>query len=146
MAIVVYKGARVDLLAGAVVTGADVRVLAVMDGSTAPTDEDAVNLDDFGTLYEFDGAGYTRLDLANVVVAHDDANDRTEVTADAGSFGTTVSPGSDPIIGFVYYRRVDGTAANDVAWVYNDSGELPADPGGADFDLTPSPDGFLQIG
>ena len=146
MAIVVYKGARVDLLAGNVTAAADVRVLAVMSGSTAPTDEDAVNLANITTLAEFDGSGYSRIDLASVAVATDDVNDRHEVTAAAGSFGANVAAGSDPAIGLVYYRRVDGTAANDVAWCYNDSGGFPFDPGGGAWDLTPSAEGFLQIG
>jgi hypothetical protein len=140
---IVYKGFRVDLLAGNVTAAADVRVLAVMAGSTAPTDEDAVTLADIATQAEFDGAGYTRIDLANVAVAADDVNDRHQVTYDPASFGVGVGGGSDPVIGLLYYRRVDGTPANDVAWAYNDSGGFPIDPSGGAFDLTPGP---LHIG
>lgn len=141
---VIYKGFRQDLVDGNVDSSADVRVLAVMTGSSAETDEDAVNLDDFTALTEFDGSGYTRVDLANVAVASDDANDRHEVTADDGSFGATVGAGSGQVIGFVYYRRVDGTAANDIAWCFNDDG-CPVDPNGGALDLTLPPDGIIQI-
>jgi hypothetical protein len=144
MAKFTYKGFRQDLVDGNVVSGADVRVLAVMNGSSAGTDEDAVNIDDITSLNEFDGSNYARLDLANVAVVSDDTNDRHEVTADDGSFGATVGAGSDEIIGFVYYRWVDGTAANDILWAFNDDG-CPVDPNGGALDLTLPADGIVQI-
>jgi hypothetical protein len=143
MAIVIFRGFREDLVAGDVTAAADVRIIPVMTGSSVESEPEAVNLADFTTLEEFDGTGYTRGDVANVAVTHGDAS--TVVSGDETSFGTTVAAGTNPVIGFVYYRRVDGTAANDVAWAFNDSGELPDEPSGDDFTVD-CPDGFIIIG
>src|SRR3972149_4140008 len=83
MAIVVYKGARVDLLAGNV------------------------------TRAECDGSGYSRIALASVAVATDDVNDRHEVTAAAGSFGADVAAGRDPGLRLLSHPRAGRPGGHD---------------------------------
>lgn len=145
MAIVIYEGFRRDLIAGAVTGSTDVRALAVMSNSTAEGDEDAVNLDDIGTLDEFDGSGYSRADLSSVAVTHDATNNITRVTADPANFGSAVDAGTRQVIGIIYYRHVAGGDANCVAWAFNDSGELPGDPQGGDF-IVSVDDGVVTMG
>lgn len=123
----------------------DLRVKLLMSDTTADTEQDATNIDDITTLDEYDGSGYAEIDGANLTVAEDAANNRAEITIDAGTFGATVAAGTRNAVGMLVYVRVDGTAANDypVAWI--DSGGFPFNGNGGAVNLTPNAEGLLQV-
>jgi hypothetical protein len=145
MAQYVYQGYFDDIVggnAGAV----DLRVLLVMSNSTFDTDTNVANLSDITTLDECDGAGYARLDLQTVTAAWDGTNMRLEYDAadgdmDGGSGIITAS--TRQVTGFIVYRYVDGTAANDVPWFGRDIG--PYSLAGGAFDFQWNAEGFLQV-
>lgn len=111
MADQLYKGFFEALEQGLLEGAPDIRLFLFMSGFTA--DADAVNLDD-ATLDEFDGAGYARIDCANVVAGYVDGDDEWQLDFDDDDFGDPVAPGSDDIEGLGVYLYVDGTAANDI--------------------------------
>ena len=145
MAQYVYQGYFDDVIggnAGAV----DLRLMLVMTNSTFDSEIDVQTLSDFTTIDECDGAGYVQLDLAGVAAAWDAANDRLEYDAtdgdlDGGSGIITASTRN--VSGFIVYRYVDGTDANDVPWFGRDIGPY-ALAGGA-FDFQFNAEGILQL-
>lgn len=121
----------------------DLRVRICMSNTTADTEQDAANIAAFTTLDEYDGAGYTALDLAGISVNQDDPNNRSEVDYNDGTFGAAVAAGTRQWVGLLYYVRVDGTNANDypVAWK-----DLTASNGnGGAVNLTVDAQGLLQV-
>ena len=121
----------------------DLRVKLCMSNTTCDTEQDVATLAGFTTIDEYDGAGYTALDLATVSVNQDDVNNRSEIDYADGTFGATVSAGTRQWVGMLYYVRVDGTTANDypVAWV-----DLTAANGnGGAVNLTVNAEGLLQV-
>ena len=145
MAYLVHKAARTALVAGQLTGSPDIRAMLVMTNTTADTEEDAASLAAFTTLDEYDGSGYARIDLASVAMASDDVNNRHELTAALGSFGTAVGAGVRNAAGVLYYLHVDGTAANDKPIAFNDTGGFPQNGAGGKWELTPSAEGLLQI-
>lgn len=121
----------------------DLRAKLLMTNTTADTDQDATNISGIGTLDEYDGAGYSEIDFANVAIAADNANNRAEITADAGSFGTSVAAGTRNWQSILYYVRVDGNPANDYPVAHKDI--TPANGNGGSVGLTPNAEGLLQI-
>jgi hypothetical protein len=121
----------------------DLRVRLCMANTTADTDQDAATIAAIGTLDEYDGAGYTALDLASVAVTQDDPNNRSEIDYADGTFGATVAAGTRNIVGMLYYARVDGTNANDwpVAW----KDVTPFAGNGGAINLTVNAEGLLQV-
>lgn len=147
MAQVIYQGFYDDLLAGSVTASADLRVLLVMEDTTCDTEPDAQNMSDFTTIDECDGAGYAQLDLASVAAAYDSANDRLEFDAADGDMdggSGIIGAATRDVTGYVLYRYVDGTDANDVPWGYRDIG--PYTMAGGPFDFTWNAEGILQLG
>lgn len=121
----------------------DLRVKLCMSNTTCDTEQDVATLAGFTTIDEYDGSGYTALDLASVSVNQDDPNNRSEIDYADGTFGATVAAGTRQWVGMLYYVRVDGTNANDypVAWV-----DLTAANGnGGAVNLTVNAEGLLQI-
>ena len=146
MAQVMFRGFVDDVLAGTAVSGADLRVLLVMTNTTCDTEHDAQTLSGFTTLDECDGTGYARLNLASVAGAWDATNNRYEWDADDGDMdggGGSITASSRAVQGYVIYRYVDGTAANDVPWGYRDIG--PYTLSGGSFDFTWNVEGIAQI-
>jgi hypothetical protein len=126
--------------------GNDIRLMLCMSNTTADTDQDAGTISAITTLDEYDGAGYSRPQLASQVVNRDDANNRAEVSATSPvSFGATVAAGTRQAVGCMVYRHVDGTAANDqpIAWI--DTGGFPLNGGGGPFQLAINAEGLLQV-
>jgi hypothetical protein len=145
MAQYVYQG-YFDDVAGGNAGAEDLRVMLVMSNSTFDTDTNVGNLSDFTTIDECDGAGYVQLDLASVAVAWDSSNARLEYDAadgdlDGGSGIITAS--TRDVTGFIVYRYVDGTAANDVPWFGRDIG--PYTLAGGAFDFQWNTEGILQL-
>jgi len=137
-----------ELLATAALdlSSADIRVIALMSDTTADTDEDAVNIDDITTLDEFDGVGYSELDLASITVTLVPGSDRAQVDAADGTFGATVAAGTRYITAILYYVYIDGTAANDIPLVFDDtSPTFPLQADGGPLNISLDPTGFLHI-
>ena len=112
----------------------DIRVQLMMTNTTCDTENDAiVNLADFTTLDEMDGAGYVVKALANEAVNKDDTNDRAEFDADDLTW-SSLSNGTRDVAGALVYKHVDGTDANDIviAWV---EFAAPVAPGGGDLTI-----------
>jgi hypothetical protein len=148
MAQIVFRGFSDDMIAGNAIAAADLRVLLVMTNTTVDTEHDVQTLSGFTTLDECDGVGYARLDLASVAGAWDATNNRYEWDADDGDMdgGTnSILASTRDIQGFVIYRHVDGTDANDVPWVYSDTGGFPFTTGGGSFDFTWDTEGLIQV-
>lgn len=128
---------------------ADIRIKLVCSNTTAGTDRDATNIAGISVLDEYDGSGYTALDLAGITVTRVDASDHTRVTATSGNFGATVGAATRSVKALLYYVRVDGTTTNDWPLMYDDtppqfaSGTFNGD--GGPLNVTLPAAGFLQI-
>jgi hypothetical protein len=122
---------------------ADLRVILCMSNTTADTDQDAASLSAITTLDEYDGSGYSRIDLAGAAVNQDDPNNRSEIDYSDGTFGATVGAGTRQWVGMCYYVRVDGTAANDYPVAWKDL--TPANGNGGAVNLTVNAEGLLQV-
>ena len=122
----------------------DIRVALLMTNTTADTENDGmINLNDFTTLDEMDGAGYSRQALVSEAVIKDDPNDRAEFDADDAVF-SGMSNGTREIAGALIYKHVDGTDANDLVIACS---EFPStvNPGGGDVTVQWNAEGILQL-
>jgi hypothetical protein len=140
----IYRGWHDDMLAGNVVSAVDLRIMLVMTNTTCDT-EDAQTLSDFTTIDECDGVGYAQLDLAGVGAAWDAVNLREEWDATDGDMdggGGSIAASARDVQGYVVYRYVDGTDANDVPWGYRDIG--PYTTAGGPFDFAWNAEGIWQ--
>lgn len=148
MAELFFQGLYNDIIGGNFTSSADVRIILVMTNTTCDTEEDAATMSAFTTIDEADGVGYVEIDLANVTLAYDSTNNRLELNGDADVWTTASSLGacSRDVQGFVVYRYVDGTDANDVPWMYSDEGGFPYTPAGGDAAFTPNSEGIIQVG
>jgi len=142
MANVIFKGFYQAFEAGSL-AAPDVRIRLVMSATTCDTEEDAINLADFTAIDEFDGVGYTELDCASVTTAYSDSADEWQLDFADGSFGDPVAPGSDVIQGMLVYLYVDGTAANDIALAYTDSGGFGVNANNGALDLSVPASGLM---
>ena len=121
----------------------DLRIKLCMSNTTADTDQDAATISAIGTLDNYDGSGYTPLDCGGITVTEDDPNNRSEVHIDAGTFGATVAAGTRNIVGLLYYKYVDGTAANDIPIAWKDV--TPFNGNGGAINFTENAEGVLQV-
>lgn len=121
----------------------DLRGKLCMSNTTADTEQDAAVMADITTLDEYDGSGYSELDFAGITVTEDDANNRSEIHVDAGTFGSTVAAGTRSIVGLLYYVRVDGTDANDYPVAWKDLSTFNGNGGAINF--TENAEGILQV-
>lgn len=122
----------------------DMRILLLMSNTTADTQNDGVvNLADYTTLDEMDGANYVVKALANEAVNKDDANDRAEFDADDVTY-TALGDGTRAVQGVELYKHVDGTDANDLACAFIQF-STNQNPGGSDFSIQWSAEGILQL-
>ena len=144
MANFVYTGAKLKIAKGDLdFDSADIRVKLCMSNTSADTDQDATNLTGITTIDEYDGSGYSEIDLAGASVAADNANNRAEVDYTDGSFGAAVGAGTRSWVGMLIYCRVDGTAGNDFPVAWHD---LSSNNGnGGAVDLAINAEGLLQI-
>lgn len=109
----------------------DIRVLLAMTNTTIDTENDGiVNLDDFATLDEFDGANYVRKALANEAVNKDDAADRAEFAADNVTWAALGAGTRDIAGALVFYHNTNDAASVPIAWI-----EFSATPDGNDFTI-----------
>ena len=124
----------------------DIRVMCLMSNTTAGTEEDATNIAGISTLDEYDGAGYTELDLAGLALTKVAASNRTELDATDGTFAATVSAGTRSITAILFYVYVDGTTANDYPLVYDDTpSQFPLNGDGGPLNISFDASGFLHV-
>lgn len=121
----------------------DLRIKLCMSDTTCDSEQDAVNLAAFTTIDECDGSGYTMLDLAGISVNQDDANNRSEIDYNDGTFGAAVGAGTRSVVGMLYFVRVDGTTANDYPVAWKDV--TPFNGNGGAINLTVNAEGLLQV-
>ena len=122
----------------------DLRGILCSSNTTADTDQDAATIAAIGTLDEYDGSGYTRIDFAGITVTEDDPNNRSEIHVNTGTFGATVAAGTRNIVGLMFYVRVDGTDANDYPVAWKDL--TPFNGNGGAVNFTENAEGVLQVG
>ena len=124
----------------------DFRVILLMTNTTADTEKDKATINDFGTLDEFDGSGYTTAtgaSLANEAVNEDAPNDRAEFDADNLTFGS-ISAGTRNIQGMIVLWW-SGTFATSVPVLWIDSGGFPFTANGGDLVIAWNAEGIAQI-
>lgn len=147
MASVVYNEFKRASAAGEIdldTGGDDIRIQLLMTNTTADTENDGiVNINDFTTLDEMDGANYVVKALANEVVNKDDTNDRAEFDADDVTY-TALGNGTRAIQGALLYKHVDGTDANDLVIAFIEFSSTQ-NPGGSDFTIQWNSEGILQL-
>lgn len=121
----------------------DVRAILCMSDTTADTDQDAATISAITTLDEYDGSGYTEIDLGASTITQDDPNNRSEIDYADGTFGATVAAGTRNWVGMLYYAFVDGNPANDWPIAWKDL--TPANGNGGAVNLTVNAEGLLQV-
>ena len=121
----------------------DMRVALIMTNTTADTEKDKTFMDQFTTLDEFDGAGYSRGALNNEAVNEDTANDRAEFDADNLTF-SGISAGTRNIQGAIVYKHVTNDA-NSVPILWIDTGGFPFTANGGDLVLSWNAEGICQV-
>lgn len=145
MASFVYTPAKAAFLNGTLDLDAhDIRLLLVMTNTTADTQEDAAVLADFTTLDEYDHGSYARVTLAGEAVTADTTNNRGEFDHNDFSW-TALGAGTRQAQAAVYYRHVDGTAANDIPIFYVDTGGFPFAGNGGNVNWTVNAEGALWL-
>lgn len=141
----VYNEAKRQLMAGELALDTDdIRAILVMANSTCPNENAGkTRLAHFSEIDEYDGSGYSRQALASKAVNVNSTQNRAQFSSAQLEFGSAAA-GSRSAIGVLIYKRVDGTAANDVPLVY-----VPLDaatPGsGSPFVVTCPAGGWWQI-
>lgn len=107
------------VIAGISLTAGTFKAALLNTSTTVHTDAQSgiTNVDDFGTLSEIAGTGYTRATLGTLAVTRDDANSRVLWTCANIAYGALAS-NNGTVKGMLIIFNVDGTAANDVpvAW------------------------------
>ena len=144
MASLVYNEFKRANAAGEIDLNAhDIRCALLMTNTTADTENDGiVNVDDFTTLDEFDGSGYSRQALTNEAVNKDDANDRAEFDADDVAFGA-LGAGTRAVQGVLLYKHVTNDSDSVVIAFIQFSSNKTMD--GSAFTVTWDAQGILQL-
>ena len=120
----------------------DIKALLVMSNTTADTDTTAATISGFGTLDEFDGAGYARLLLTTRLVSLDSLNARAEFHAADLNFGARAN-GTRQIVGIVLFFDL-GADANNIPLFYFDIGSS-INPGGLTLIFPVDAEGLAQL-
>lgn len=116
-------------------SGIDIRVLLVDSAGAYTVDKDHDRLDDI-TAAELSTTNYVRKSLTSESVAIDNTNDLVKYDGDDVTW-TSLGPvsGGPTIQAGVVYIHIDGTDANDIPWLYIDTGGFPYDTNSGDFDI-----------
>ena len=87
----------------------DIRLLLAMTGTTAGAEEDALTIQTFTTLDEFDGLNYVQKALSSKTVTKDNANNWT--VFDAGDVTwTSLGAGTRDVAAAIIYQYINGSA------------------------------------
>lgn len=130
MANFVYNEAKRAHAEGEIDLGAagdDMRVLLVMNTTTADTEDDVNVISGFTTLDELDDSGYARQALANEVVNEDAPNNRAEFDADDAVF-TFNGDGTRDTQAAIVHKHVTNDV-DSVPHTFVDSGGFPISSG-----------------
>lgn len=139
----VYTGEKARRLTGSYsMATADMRVLLVLNTTTADTDQDAAFLVDVTTMAEVSDGSYSRKALTTEAVNTDNPNNRAEFDADDVSWTSLTTGGTVQAV--VLYRHVDGTAANDMIVAFIDTGGFPVSITGGTLSITWNVEGIVQ--
>lgn len=140
-----YTHAKNQLGAGALNLGtADLRVLLAEVPNTTEDDDanrDVTSISGFTTLNEHPTAG--RIALVNQVYAVDNANNRSELTADPTVFPNLADSGEQVQNAILYLHVTDDTDSYPVASF--DTGGFPFTPTGEDNTITWNAEGVVQV-
>lgn len=120
----------------------DIRVMLVMTNTTADTEDDANVIDDFTTLDEYDGGGYSRQELASQAVNEDAGNNRAEFDATNSTF-SNVAVGTRQAQAAILFKHVTDDS-DSVPIAYIDDGGFPFTGNGSDVILQWNAEGILQ--
>ena len=105
-----YTNAKAEILKGNIdLVNDDIRVMLVMEATTADTEEDVATIGAFGTLDEYDGTNNARKALASEAVVADNTNNRGEFDADDVTW-TALGAGATPVEGALVYKHVTNDA------------------------------------
>lgn len=118
----------------------DIRILLVDSTTTCDTEPNVTSLSGYATLGELSGTGYVRKALVNEAVNVDTSNNRAELDADDITW-TGLNAGT--AVGFLIYKHVDGTLANDQPIAYSEFA-TPFISNGGNFTITVDVEGLLQ--
>lgn len=122
----------------------DIRARLVMANTTCDTENDGiVNIADYTTVDKCDSAGYADEEMDNEAVNKDDVNDRSEFDADDSTW-LALAACTRKLPGYLLYKWVDGTDANDLAIAYIEFDEEET-PNGNDFVIQHNAEGILQL-
>lgn len=144
MADTVYT-AGIDYLITNGWTSSDLRVLLVDDGGSYSVDKDHDRLDDI-TGDELSTTGYARQAIASESQSIDNTDDEVELDGDDVTFSNLGPATGGPVVqAAVVYFHVDGTDANDVPFLYLDSGGFPKQTNGEDFTIQANVEGWVNV-
>lgn len=122
----------------------DVVLVMTLSGCQSASESSVASMDDFGTLDEFDGSGYSRKNLTSQQVNQDDPNNRAEMDA-ADITWSSLGAGTRNALGVLLFKN-DGTsndgASVPIAFLEFSSSQAP---NGADFTVQWNAEGILQL-
>lgn len=126
--------------------GADPRVLLIDDAGTYTPDKDHDQLSDLSLgSNELSTTNYARVALTTQTEAADNVDNEVVLDADNVVFSALGPNTGGPAVGAaVVYFYVDGTAANDIPFLYLDSG-FPKQTNGEDFTLVWNAEGIVNL-
>lgn len=139
MADVVFVHAKAAFQRGEIsLTSDDIRVKILSVGNTAEANDIAEHLDEITSLLEYDGAGYSELTLSTFTPTVT-ANTTTKqaIFSSGALIFVGISAGSLQGKGILFYKRVDGTLANDIPILYKEPIAWPFIGNGEDITVNP---------
>jgi len=131
-----------------------VRALLIDDAGSYVFDPDHASLTelDLGTNELTAALNYERKTLAMVAASGDDTNDRVSIDASPIVWEGLGETDGETVAAMVLYLYVDGTAANDVPFLYLDNSaaplpanRLPRQTNGGDFTVTWNTAGIVTV-
>lgn len=139
----VYTEAKRMLLAGELDLDAhDIRMLLVLNTTTADTEEDIANLAAFSSLAEVSDGSYARKALTSEAVAADNTNNRGEFSSDTPVQWTSLTT-SGTVQAVILYKHVGADNVNKpIAFI--DTGGFPFSLSGGTLNINQNAEGWLQ--
>ena len=139
-----YTHAKAEILKGNIdLVNDDIRVILVMEATTADTEEDTALMNAFSTLDEYDGSAYVRKALASEAVNEDAANNRGEFDA-ADVTWTALGAGATPVEGALVYKHVTDDTDSIPLFFITTGGIDGFQGNGSDFTIQWNSEGIAQ--
>jgi hypothetical protein len=121
-----------------------IKVALIMTNTTADTENDKTFMDQFTTLDEFDGAGYSRQTIA-ITQSEDTTNDRAEANADANTTFSSIGAGTRNVQAMVVYKHVTNDSDSIPLLFIDSPAAFPYTADGNDLVIVWDTDGICQI-